>query len=97
MIVKRWLIVSDKYGLYLSTFCGKRFWSSNSKGQTAAITFESVELAQRHIKEWPYAKDAPREGIQFKEVIADLGEFASQNACVKEGLSPWNVIKSEQH
>ena len=75
-----------EFGVYLGSCMGLGFWSKlDPVGQDAAITFPSEKEARKIAASW----DNQIEDLQFKPLIADQGEYASEKCCVENGLPGW--------
>ena len=86
------VITSPEMGIYLGNCMGMGFWSKlDAVDQPSAVTFVSKEDAIDFMKTWD---SGIPEGVDFKEVVSDDGQFASIAACVAAGLEPWLITDS---
>lgn len=84
----RFLIVSQELGVYIGSCMGMGFWSRlDAVGQASAVSFESEEDGLQYASTW----ESPVEDLQFIPVIADSENFASEEACIEAGVSPWSL------
>lgn len=87
--VRRFIVVSDEWGVYLGSCMGLGFWSAmDPVGQDAAITFASESEADQFIGRLFKTVDrVPPTRILPVDVT---GDYASIEACVAAGASAWD-------
>lgn len=83
------VITHPGLGIYLGAFPGGHIWSkADPMGRTMAVTFEDVGEARAYVHEqmWP-----PEfvQALACRPVRADMGYYASLEACVRAGLEGW--------
>lgn len=89
---KRFIIVSQKEGVFLGSCMGMCFWSNlDSVGQDEAVSFDSRRTAEEIIKENPGA--FPMKDINIREVETQDDTYATIAECVAVGVSPWEVVR----
>ena len=85
----RFIIVSDKSGVFLGSCLGFCFWSNlDAVGQDSAITFDSHEQAQQVISDNPTAFPK-KENISVRQVEIQDNLWASMAECMAVGVSDW--------
>jgi hypothetical protein len=83
--MKRLVIVSEEWGIYLGTAIGLGFWSLlDSVGQEAAVTFENKKEAIEYIRSWDENNDPA--AFSFVEVECAADMYATISELTKAGL-----------
>jgi hypothetical protein len=88
--MKRFVICSERDGVYIGSAMGLGFWSLlDPVGQEAAVTFESVEQAKEVMATWECVAELGE--LRLVEVEADVHDhYASVASCVAAGLPAWD-------
>lgn len=89
----RYLIVSEKDGIYLGNCLGLGFWSKlDAAGQNAAVTFPSKNECIEHIKSWVgfNGELSDPENFDLVPIEGLEGIYATVEDCIKVGLEGWS-------
>lgn len=82
-----YVITHPEMGIYLGNAFGIKFWSKQSPVGLRAITFETINEAEKVVARWQRIK---RTNLRFVEVVADEGRYASVQSCMNAGLEGWD-------
>lgn len=86
--MKRYVLYSEDYGIYLGSMLGMGFWTNlDPVGQDEAITFENEKVANEFMQTWN--SQAPN--VQIISInVNDNSIYATIEQCVSAGLPSWN-------
>lgn len=84
--MKRFVLYSEQWGIYLGEFLGFGFWTKiDGAGQDAAITFADKEEALRCVESW---LSKPGD-FEIKSVECADQRYVTIDECEAAGLPRW--------
>lgn len=90
--MKRYLLVSDEYGVFIAEGFGVAFWSKPHSDQDHAWTFPTPTDIAECLATWHPQPDFNWRAIEVK-VSSAKAPYATKGECVAAGVERWEPWK----